>query len=735
MASTLKIGSISHHSAGLEAASSESRCYQPVRDRRWRFKGERKPTWVSWEVMTRPKYLGGLGFRNLELFNLALLARQSWRVLQDPSSLSSRILKASYYPDRSLLNAEIGSRPFQIWRAILEGRDILKQGLIRRIGNGQTTSIWDHNWIPKESSLRPIVSLVQDPPERVAELMLPAMAAWNEQLVRFVFLPTDAEAILRIPAIHEGVFQSPMQTSSFVNSYISELDQIANTETKPVMGIQHQVGPRQWLLSPSGVAKINADGAVARNMRGGAVAAVCRDHTGAYLGSSAVVFRDTRDPTVLETFACREALSLAEDLHVQNLMVASDCQGVVNDIVHGTGDSMHVERISNSGEQLLKNAKGDALFPAALVSLGLLGVISKVTLALEPRFKRSVTYDYRDDSTFQDDFANHAARHEFADIAWYPSQHQAVYRLDDRAPLNATGDGVNDFIGFRSTLIAVSQGVRALETALEGSRNVKGKCAMATAEIAAKRLIGNGLRRKDGQPFTGYPVVGFQGKMQTSGSCARPPASSPLTACAWDPRFKGLFFYESTAIFSPARFRSFVLDVKKLRDLNPDGMCGVDVYNGLLVRFVRRSEAWLGQPEDSVVVDFNYYRAADPSAARLSQDVWEEVEQLAFVKHGARPHWAKNRMVAFRGVQGKYPGWARFAAAKRQLDPRGLFDSPWSEDVVGGKELSKDDGCALDGRCVCSEDRHCSPGQGYYCGTGLVFSEARVCRYSASQLV
>ncbi|KAI4977991.1 hypothetical protein ZWY2020_014545 [Hordeum vulgare] len=380
-------------------------------------------------------------------------------------------------------------------------------------------------------------------------------------------------------------------------------------------------------------------------------------------------------------------------------------------------------------------ARGDALFPAALVSLGLLGVISKVTLALEPRFKRSVTYDYRDDSTFQDDFADHAARHEFADIAWYPSQHQAVYRLDDRAPLNATGDGVNDFIGFRSTLIAVSQGVRALETALEGSRNVKGKCAMAAAEIAAKRLIGNGLRRKAGQLFTGYPVVGFQGQMQTSGSCARSPASSPLTACAWDPRFKGLFFYESTAIFSPARFRSFVLDVKRLRDLSPDSMCGVDVYNGLLVRFVRRSEAWLGQPEDSVVVDFNYYRAADPSAARLSQDVWEEVEQMAFVKHGARPHWAKNRMVAFRGVQGKYPGWARFAAAKRQLDPRGLFDSPWSDDVVGGKELGKEDGCALDGGCVCSEDRHCSPEQGYYCRTGLVFTEARVCRYSASQLV
>ncbi|KAM0902244.1 hypothetical protein ACQ4PT_019429 [Festuca glaucescens] len=409
--------------------------------------------------------------------------------------------------------------------------------------------------------------------------------------------------------------------------------------------------------------------------------------------------------------------------------------GAVHD--HVVGLTLVVPAGLNQGwARVVPLAKGDALFPAALVSLGLLGVVSKVTLALEPRFKRSISYDYRDDSTFQDDFADHAARHEFADIAWYPSQHQAVYRIDNRAPLNATGEGVNDFIGFQSTLIAVSAGIRALETSLENSRNAEGKCTMAKSEIAAKRLIGSGLRNSEHAPlFTGYPVVGFQGKMQTSGSCAHSPAYNLLAACAWDPRYKGLFFYESTAVFSPARFRSFVLDVKRLRDLvGADSMCGVDVYNGLLVRFVKRSEALLGQPEDSVVVDFNYYRASDPAAARLDQDVWEEVEQMAFVKHGARPHWAKNRMVAFRGVQGKYPGWARFAAAKRQLDPRGLFDSPWSDDVVGnglGGGVGHD-GCALDGQCVCSEDRHCSPAQGYNCREGRVYTEARVCRYSAS---
>lgn len=50
-----------------------------------------------------------------------------------------------------------------------------------------------------------------------------------------------------------------------------------------------------------------------------------------------MVFQGTRDPLILETYACREALALAEDLAIQQIVVASDCQGVVNDINNGTG--------------------------------------------------------------------------------------------------------------------------------------------------------------------------------------------------------------------------------------------------------------------------------------------------------------------------------------------------------------------------------------------------------------
>jgi hypothetical protein len=103
--------------------------------------GKWKPCWVSWDTMTRLKHLGGLGFRDLELFNLCLLARQAWRHLQETTSLSAHILKAIYFPETTILEAEHGSHPSQIWHSILCGRDILTQGLIKRIGDGRSTRI------------------------------------------------------------------------------------------------------------------------------------------------------------------------------------------------------------------------------------------------------------------------------------------------------------------------------------------------------------------------------------------------------------------------------------------------------------------------------------------------------------------------------------------------------------------------------------------------------------------
>jgi len=76
----------------------------------------------------------------------------------------------------------------------------------------------------------------------------------------------------------------------------------------------------------------------------------------------------------------------------------------------------------------------------------------QVTLQLQPLFKRSITNIQTDDFDLESRILVFGLEHEFADVAWYPSQQKVVYRVDDRVPVNMPGDGVNDFIGFRPTL-------------------------------------------------------------------------------------------------------------------------------------------------------------------------------------------------------------------------------------------------------------------------------------------
>ncbi|MED6188442.1 L-gulonolactone oxidase 3 [Stylosanthes scabra] len=402
--------------------------------------------------------------------------------------------------------------------------------------------------------------------------------------------------------------------------------------------------------------------------------------------------------------------------------------GSVHD--HVVGLSIVVPAKQSEGyAKILRLEPQDPLFNAAKVSLGVLGAISKVKLTIEPSFKRSITYNFASDVGLEDLYEEHANKYEFADITWYPSQYTAAYRYDSRVPLNTPGNAVFDFIGFQDTLSLTAETVRATETFNENTRNMLGKCISAAITLGFRKIIANGLK-SDGISFLGYPVIGHQSKMQASGSCLN--SQILINSCPWDPRIKGLFFFETTPILPARIFRDFVFDLKKLRDLNPQSFCGADNYNGIFLRYIKASDAYLGQFEDSVVVDFNYYRADDASTPRLNEDIWEELEQIAFFKYGAKPHWGKNRNIAFLGVDKKFPNYKKFIQAKQQLDPQNVFSSNWSDEILFGNELEKSDGCALEGLCICSEHRHCSPQNGYYCSRGLVYEDARVCRYSTT---
>ncbi|KAL0011468.1 hypothetical protein SO802_006576 [Lithocarpus litseifolius] len=65
-----------------------------VRNFWWEQRGEEQQmAWMRWEKLCEPKNMGGMGFRDLKAFNLALLAKQGWRLQQGRQSLYNRVVE------------------------------------------------------------------------------------------------------------------------------------------------------------------------------------------------------------------------------------------------------------------------------------------------------------------------------------------------------------------------------------------------------------------------------------------------------------------------------------------------------------------------------------------------------------------------------------------------------------------------------------------------------------------
>ena len=91
--------------------------------------------------MLQPKSHGGMGFRDMKLFNQALLAKQAWRLIENPQSLCAQVLKAKYFPNGFLVDTAFTGNASSTWQAIEYGLELLKKGVIWRIGDGSKVRI------------------------------------------------------------------------------------------------------------------------------------------------------------------------------------------------------------------------------------------------------------------------------------------------------------------------------------------------------------------------------------------------------------------------------------------------------------------------------------------------------------------------------------------------------------------------------------------------------------------
>jgi hypothetical protein len=89
----------------------------------------------------------------------------------------------------------------------------------------------------------------------------------------------------------------------------------------------------------------------------------------------------------------------------------------------------------------------------------------------------------RSDEDLAEQAVKFGHQHEFADLAWYPGHRKVLYRKDDRLPVNVSGNGVYNFIGFRSTATLAIEINR-----FSGTKNIK--VVYTTCFIETKSNIG-----------------------------------------------------------------------------------------------------------------------------------------------------------------------------------------------------------------------------------------------------
>ncbi|XP_013739903.1 uncharacterized protein LOC106442805 [Brassica napus] len=159
--------------------------------------------WVAWDNLTQHKDVGGLGLRDIQDFNVAMLAKNAWRILTNPECLLARLLIGKYCHSSSFLSAPCPSSASHGWRGVVAGCQLLQLQLGKAIGNGNSTKFWSDSWISSTSRTIPF-----GPPTEasrdifVSDLLIRGSDEWNHTMVEST-LPTLAQDIYLIkPSIY-----------------------------------------------------------------------------------------------------------------------------------------------------------------------------------------------------------------------------------------------------------------------------------------------------------------------------------------------------------------------------------------------------------------------------------------------------------------------------------------------------------------------------------------------------
>ncbi|KAG8473015.1 hypothetical protein CXB51_034919 [Gossypium anomalum] len=320
--------------------------------------GRREIHWCDWKKMCAFKEEGGKGFWNLEKFNIALLAKQGWRLITNPDSLLAHVLKAKYFPTFHFLNASLGTTPsyaarilqiplaterhadLVVWRGEPSGEfsvrsayKLLYRGCPRCNRDIETmdhafricfvsVEVWSllgMQWIlqkPDFDSFTWLIWVFEE--SSLYQRRLFCCALWA--------LWTDGNERL-----YEGKTQSAREISRFISSYLKEMDDLEGS------GLTRNVDITTW-VPPSGTTiKINFDRAFDKQRSQLASEVVARNGKGRLMIARLKLHENVGSTFAAEALACLCAIQTGIEMGLETIIegdalsIVKKCQNNVMD--------------------------------------------------------------------------------------------------------------------------------------------------------------------------------------------------------------------------------------------------------------------------------------------------------------------------------------------------------------------------------------------------------------------
>ncbi|XP_074297768.1 putative mitochondrial protein AtMg00310 [Silene latifolia] len=113
-------------------------------------KSGRSIHWCSKKFLSLPKREGGLGIRNIECLNQAMLAKHGWRILSDSGSYFAKVFRKKLLKEGAIMESlalNYGNNLSWGAKSILHGLTMVRHNIGWKSGLDSSLNVWVNNWV------------------------------------------------------------------------------------------------------------------------------------------------------------------------------------------------------------------------------------------------------------------------------------------------------------------------------------------------------------------------------------------------------------------------------------------------------------------------------------------------------------------------------------------------------------------------------------------------------------